>query len=121
VHTCSGSPDGSSAFPPGLDGGSGLRVTVYLSIVLTEDTVPGAVTRGGLADIQLAIADAARRMTASGHPVRYVNGMYMPARTRLLCVFRGESEEVVLATARLVGLPFAHIKAIADPGTAPPG
>jgi hypothetical protein len=92
-----------------LDDGTYLSATVYLAICLPPDTMPG-----GLAEIQLALADAARSMTRSGHPVRYLNGMYMPAQTRLLCVFAGESERAVHATVELVGLPFVRIRAITD-------
>lgn len=114
MNPASGPPDESPVPPPGPEDGSALSATVYLAIGLPEGTMPG-----GLATIQLALADAARRMTESGHPVRYLNGMYMPAQTRLLCVFVGESEEAVHAAVRLVGLPFVQIRAITDSGAAP--
>lgn len=115
----SGPPDGPSASERDRDDGSGFRATVYLSIGLSAGTVPGGETRNDLTAIQLSLAEAARRMTASGHPVRYLNGMYMPAQQRLLCVFCGESEETVLATVERVGLPYAQIEAITDPGDTP--
>jgi hypothetical protein len=119
VNPASGFPDGQSASGHDSGGGSGFRATVYLSIGLSAGTVPGSETRNDLTAIQLALAEAARRMTASGHPVRYLNGMYMPAQQRLLCVFCGESEETVLATVERVGLPYTQIGAITDPGTPP--
>jgi hypothetical protein len=90
---------------------------VYLAIGLPDGTMTG-----GLAEIQLALADATRQMTESGHPVRYLNAMYMPAQTRLLCVFAADSEETVYATVERVRLPFVQIKAITehwDPDPAP--
>ena len=102
------SPDEPSAFPH-AEGGCCPPATVYLAIGLPDGTMPG-----GLAEIQLALADAARQMTESGHPVRYLNGMYMPAQTRLLCVFAAESEETVHAAVERVRLPFVQIKAITD-------
>ncbi|MFB9835501.1 hypothetical protein [Actinoallomurus acaciae] len=87
----------------------GEPITVYLSIGLSADAVPG-----GLAGIQRSLADAARQMTRSGHPVHYSNGMYMPAQTRLLCVFTGESEEAVHAAVRLLRLPFVQLKAVTE-------
>ena len=93
--------------------------TVYLAIRLPAGTMPG-----GLAEVQQRLTDAARKITESGHHVRYLNGMYMPAQTRLLCVFAAESEEAVDATAELVRLPFERINAIpddCDPGPAPAG
>ena len=69
---------------------------------------------GGLAEIQSALCDAAREMTESGHPVRYLNGMYMPAKTRLLCVFAADSEETVRATVERLELPFVPVRAITD-------
>jgi hypothetical protein len=91
-------------------------VTVYLSIGLPPGAMPG-----GLAEIQHSLTDAADRMTRSGHPVRYMNGMYMPAETRLLCVFTAESEEVVHATVRLLRLPFVQLKAVTDDQGPTPG
>ncbi|WP_285579294.1 hypothetical protein [Actinoallomurus iriomotensis] len=91
-------------------------MTVYLSIGLPADAMPG-----GLAEIQHSLADAARRITRSGHPVHYVNGMYMPAQTRLLCVFTAESEEAVHAAVKLLRLPFVQLKAVADDQGPVPG
>ncbi|GAA4515477.1 hypothetical protein GCM10023191_085330 [Actinoallomurus oryzae] len=93
----------------GVPSGEGGPLTVYLSIGLPADAMPG-----GLARIQHSLAAAADRMTRSGHPVRYMNGMYMPAETRLLCVFTAESEEAVHAAVRLLRLPFVQLKAVAD-------
>jgi hypothetical protein len=89
--------------------GAASPATVYLSVKLPRHTKPS-----GLAEIQLALADAARRVTATGHPVRYLNGMYMPARTRLLCVFTAESAEAVHEAAKLLRLPFTEIRTIPD-------
>ncbi|GLY89196.1 hypothetical protein Airi02_071250 [Actinoallomurus iriomotensis] len=100
-------PSGDWPLPP---------VTVYLSIGLPADAMPG-----GLAEIQHSLADAARRITRSGHPVHYVNGMYMPAQTRLLCVFTAESEEAVHAAVKLLRLPFVQLKAVADDQGPVPG
>jgi hypothetical protein len=94
----------SPALPGITDDESPPPATVYLAIGLPEDAMPG-----GLAEIQLALANAAQAMTRSGHPVRFLNGMYMPAQTRLLCVFAAESEEVVHATVNLLRLPFVQI------------
>jgi muconolactone delta-isomerase len=83
--------------------------TVYLAIRLPDGTMPG-----GLADVQQRLADAARKITESGSHVRYLNGMYMPAQNRLLCVFAADSAEAVDATAALVRLPFERVKAMPD-------
>jgi hypothetical protein len=109
-------PDAPS---PDHDDGYRLPATVYLAIGLPDGALPGGPMPCGLAEIQLALADAARRMTESGYPVRYLNGMYMPAQTRLLCVFAAESEAIVHATVRLARLPFRQINAITDQGPAP--
>lgn len=110
MNPAPGPPDDPAGVPP-AENGSCPRATVYLAIGLPDGAMPG-----GLAEIQLALCDAARQMTESGHPVRYLNGMYMPAQTRLLCVFAAESEETVHATVERVRLPFVPIKAITDPG-----
>jgi hypothetical protein len=117
VNPTSGCSDDSSEALSGLDDGSALRATVYLAIGLPDGAGSGGAMRDDLAEIQLALVDATRRMSQSGHPVRYLNGMYMPAQTRLLCVFCGESEETVLATVGLLGLPYVQIRAITDQGS----
>lgn len=88
---------------------SGFPATVYVAVYLPADTMPG-----GLAKIQMSLAEAARKVTDAGRPVRYLNGMYMPAQTRLLCVFAAQSEEAVHAAMELVRLPFVQIRAITD-------
>jgi Protein of unknown function (DUF4242) len=97
--------------PPGdcFRAQSSLSATVYLAIRLPDGTMPG-----GLAEVQQRLADAARKTTESGRQVRYLNGMYMPAQNRLLCVFAAESEKAVEDTAELVRLPFERINAIPD-------
>jgi hypothetical protein len=109
VNSASDSRDDSPALAGTAGHAAALPATVYMAIGLPADTMPG-----GLAEVQHALADAARAMTAAGHPVRYVNGMYMPTQTRLLCVFAAESEEAVHATVGLARLPFVQISAITD-------
>jgi hypothetical protein len=111
------SPELPGDSPARFHAESPLSATVYLAIRLPDGTMPG-----GLAEIQQRLTDAARKMTESGRHVRYLNGMYMPAQNRLLCVFAAESEEAVDATVELVRLPFERINAIphhCDPGPAP--
>lgn len=99
------SPDGPSVCRHDVDRGRGASATVYLAIDLPGDAMPARLT-----EIQAALADAARAMTEAGHAVQYLNGMYMPARTSLLCVFAAESAAAVHATVELVGLPYVHIE-----------
>jgi hypothetical protein len=40
--------------------------------------------------------------------------MYMPAQTRLLCVFAAENEEAAHAAVDLVRLPYVQMRAITD-------
>jgi hypothetical protein len=109
VNPVPDTPGDSSACSHAAENGSSLSATVYLAICLPDGTMPG-----GLSQIQQTLADAARKMTESGRHVRYLNGMYMPAQNRLLCVFAAESEEAVDATVELVRLPYERIKAITD-------
>lgn len=109
MNSAADSRDDSPALAGAAAQATPLPATVYMAIGLPAATMPG-----GLAEVQLALADAARTMTAAGHPVRYVTGMYMPTQTRLLCVFAAETEETVHATVQLVRLPFVQISAITD-------
>jgi hypothetical protein len=108
VNSIPSSPSDSPG-PTYAEGGVLPPTTVYLAICLPPGTMPG-----GLAEIQLAIAEAARKVTEAGHPVRYLNGMYMPAQTRLLCVFAAENEEAAHAAVDLVRLPYVQMRAITD-------
>lgn len=80
--------------------------TIYLAISLA----PGAGA-GDLAEIKCALAEAARRTSAAGRPVRFVNGMYLPAHAYLLCAFTAINEEAVHATVTLTGLPYTPVDA----------
>ena len=117
VNPVPASPGDSPACAHAAEHGSSLSATVYLAIRLPDGTMPG-----GLAQIQQTLADAARRMSESGRHVRYLNGMYMPAQNRLLCVFAAGSEADVDATVALVRLPYERINAITgqwDPDRGP--
>ncbi|GAB3963454.1 hypothetical protein GCM10029978_021310 [Actinoallomurus acanthiterrae] len=78
--------------------------TVYLAIRLPPGVVPS-----DLAEIQCCLATSARHATASGRPVRYLHGMYVPSQARLLCAFAAESAEVVHAIAESARLPYDRI------------
>jgi hypothetical protein len=77
--------------------------TVYLAVRLPDD----AATR--LADIQDTLIEGARHTTEAGRRVRYLHGMYIPARNCLLCAFAAESREAVHAAAGRARLPFVQI------------
>src|SRR2546423_794419 len=103
-----GSPDGVSASAH-AEGDGRPSATVYLSIGLPEGTM-----RGGRAGIRAAFCDAAGEMPEWGRRVRFLNGMYMPGKPRLLCVFTADSEATVHATVERVRLPFVPVSAITD-------
>lgn len=85
---------------------SKLPITVFLSVGLSPRVAPG-----DLAVIRLALDHAARRSTAQGRMVRFLHGMYLPAHLSLLCAFHAESEDAVLAAARLTELPVMPVDA----------
>jgi hypothetical protein len=84
--------------------------SVYLAIRLPD----GAA--GRLAEIQDSLIEATLYTTVTGRQVRYLHGMYIPARNCLLCAFVAESEDAVHAAARRAGLPFVQIDNRPDPG-----
>ncbi len=79
---------------------------VYLAVTLPTGIAPGDLTR-----VQLALADAARRTSEGGPPVRFVHGMYLPTYGSLLCAFSAPDEGSAHAVARLAGLPFKPVDA----------
>jgi hypothetical protein len=104
---------GPSPVPSGDDG----PTTVYLAITLSPHIAPG-----DLAAIQLTLAYAARRVTATGHPVQFLHGMYLPAHTSLLCEFNAQDERWAHIAARLTRLPYVPVDGTAASRlTDPPG
>ena len=57
-----------------------------------------------------ALADASRRLTARGQPVRYVRSVAVPAEGRMLCFFDAVSADAVVQTNRNAMVPFTSIK-----------
>lgn len=89
--------EGMSGSP--AEGGS--CATFYMAVPLLSGMEPR--------EVHLALSRAAGRAMTGGRHVRYLNGMYVPAQARLLCVFVAEDEQAVYAAARLARLPFGRL------------
>ena len=75
---------------------------------LVERSLPG-LTQKHLATMQVALAEASRRLTASGSLVRYRGTTFLPAQSRCLCLFDATSVDRVKAVNETAHVPFVAI------------
>jgi hypothetical protein len=75
--------------------------------------LPG-VTRDQYTAAQRAAAEAARRANAVGREITYLGGFFLPGTGRVICVFRAESADDVIAVNRQAGLPVADVVEAVD-------
>lgn len=75
---------------------------------VVERSLPGLTTKH-LTALQNALAEASRRLTASGSPVRYRGTTFMPARFRCICLFDAPSADLVKLVNETAQVPFVAI------------
>jgi Protein of unknown function (DUF4242) len=70
--------------------------------------LPG-VTRDQYTAAQYAVADAARRSSATGEEVTYRAGFFLLRHARAICIFEAESADDVTAVNKRAGVPVTDI------------
>jgi len=75
---------------------------------VVERSLPGLIERH-LAIMQVALAEASRRLTASGSPVYYRGTTFLPTRSRCFCLFEASTLERVKAVNETAQVPFVTI------------
>ena len=75
---------------------------------VVERSVPGLIEKH-LATMQVALAEASRRLTASGSPVFYRGSIFLPSQSRCLCFFEATSVDRVKAANATAQVPFVAI------------
>ena len=76
------------------------------------------IADGALSMLRDALADASRRLTARGQPVRYLRSVSLPAEGRMLCFFEAVSADAVRVVNRNAMAPFISIQ-VAEKNTYP--
>ena len=85
----------------------GWRQTSMPAFVV-ERSLPGLSIRH-LTVLQHALAEASRRLTASGSHVRYRGTMFLPSRSRSICLFDAPSADLVKLVNETAQVPFVAI------------
>jgi len=67
------------------------------------------LTEKHVATMQVALAEASRRLTASGSPVHYRGTTFLPAQSRWFCLFEASSVDRVKAVNETAQVPFVAI------------
>ena len=75
---------------------------------VVERSLPGLTTQH-LAALQNALAEASRRLTASGSPIRYRGTTFLPTRFRCLCLFDAPSADLVKLVNETAQVEFVSI------------
>lgn len=75
---------------------------------VVERSLPGLTTKH-LTALQNALAEASRRLTASGSPVSYRGTTFLPARFRCICLFNAASADLVKLVNETAQVPFVAI------------
>ena len=76
---------------------------------VVDRSLPG-LTPKHLRGMQNALAEASRRLSASGSPVSYRGTTFLPARFRCLCLFEAYSLDVVRTVNEIAQVPFVAIE-----------
>lgn len=79
-----------------------------MAVYLVDRDLP-EITLDGLVAMQRAVMAMCRDFTATGTPVRYLHGLFVPGEARCLCLFEANDEAAVAAVNERARLPFTRI------------
>jgi hypothetical protein len=79
-----------------------------MAVYLVDRDLPG-ITLDGLVAMQRAVMAMCQDFTATGIPVRYLHGLFVPGEARCLCLFEANDEAAVAAVNERAQLPFTRI------------
>jgi Nickel responsive protein SCO4226-like len=79
-----------------------------MAVYLVDRDLPG-ITLDGLVAMQQAVMAICQDFTATGTPVRYLHGLFVPGEARCLCLFEANDEAAVVAVNERAQLPFTRI------------
>jgi hypothetical protein len=79
-----------------------------MAVYLVDRDLPG-ITLDGLVAMQRAAMAMCQDFTATGTPVRYLHGLFVPGEARCLCLFEADDEVAVAAVNERAQLPFTRI------------
>jgi hypothetical protein len=79
-----------------------------LAMYLVDRTLPG-LTEDLLAEVQRLLHEAARRLSAAGQTVHYLQCVYVPEDDRCLCLFEATDLRTVRQVNEAAQVPFRRI------------
>jgi hypothetical protein len=79
-----------------------------MTVYLVDRDLPG-ITLDGLITMQRAIIAVCQDFTATGTPVRYLHGLFVPGEARCLSLFEADDEDAVAEVNERAQLPFTCI------------
>jgi hypothetical protein len=79
-----------------------------MAVYLVDRDLPG-ITLDGLVAMQRAVMAICQDFMATGRPVRYLHGLFVPGEARCLCLFEANDEAAVAAVNERAQLPFTRI------------
>src|SRR5258706_16280175 len=79
-----------------------------MTVYLVDRDLPG-ITLDGLVAMQQAAMAMCQDVTATGTPVRYLHGLFVPGEARCLSLFEADDEAAVAAVNERAQLPFPRI------------
>src|SRR5579859_1135640 len=79
-----------------------------MPMYLVERDLPG-LTRDQFSAVRRAATEASARAAATGVPVRYLRGFFVPSEGRSLCLFEGPDAESVRAANVAAGVPLTRV------------
>jgi Nickel responsive protein SCO4226-like len=79
-----------------------------MAVYLVDRDLPG-ITLDGLVAMQQAVMAICQDFTATGTPVSYLHGLFVPGEARCLCLFEANDEAAVVAVNERAQLPFTRI------------
>jgi hypothetical protein len=84
-----------------------------MAVYLVDRDLLG-ITVDGLLALQRAVIGACRDSTATGTPVRYLHGMFVPGEARCLCLIEADDEATVAAVNARAEAPYTRIVEAVD-------
>jgi Protein of unknown function (DUF4242) len=79
-----------------------------MTVYLVDRDLPG-ITLDGLVAMQRAAIAMCQDVTATGTPVRYLHGLFVPGEARCLSLFEADDEAAVVAVNERAQLPYTRI------------
>jgi hypothetical protein len=79
-----------------------------MTVYMVERSLPG-VTMEQLGAAQKAAIETSEKFTSEGKPVRYIRTTFVPGTSATMCLFEGDSAELVRAVNDEANIPYDNV------------